>query len=583
MSTGRSLTLRTSLRRTLLPILLAAAVLTGHATPTIEAAFGFAGHVVPERYAPLHVRIGGVEDGTKAHLVVTQTLGNEWRDTSTVRQQLGLTIASDGRFETTVPLYEPLNPVSLALISDDGTILAETTALLRATRRLEPFRLMYGSFPFPDDGDPVTASTLPSDWWAYDTVRSLWIVEPPPQQAWDAIARWALSGGSVVLVAGSDYFRFDSPVLRKLLPISAPRLEPLGADGLVLVGSPVPEAVTAVSRDDVPLLIRRPYGAGQMSVLTVDAGDLAPSEIEAIVEAVPDAARLSVTPVSEALLGDLPVAQPRHASALLIIGCSIAALLIVVFIGRRWRWAGVGCGVSLFTLLCVWSGFVVNHDTGIASIYRFYAHFHIATSFGIDVVSLSFFAAEADPRVHPFDLATIPLQVTSSPLNPHPIYSFMPQPTATPWVYEHTAEPGRIVTSAAEIGQKTFASYGTSSPAVRLSINSGDGGIVLDVLHEDLPLADGWIVVDGRGTRLAAVSPGRQIVALDSADFVSLGALSGDATDSAALVLQHVSELFPLHSGIWFIGVSTSHDVPPPLPDEKVRHLDAYIVQGEAG
>ena len=36
---------------------------------------------------------------------------------------------------------------------------------------------------------------------------------------------------AVVLVAGSDYFRFDSPVLRTLLPISAPRLEPLGTDG----------------------------------------------------------------------------------------------------------------------------------------------------------------------------------------------------------------------------------------------------------------------------------------------------------------------------------------------------------------
>jgi len=522
------------------------------------------------------VRIRGFDHDLTARLLVTHVLGNEWRDTSTIRQDLGFVVSTDGAFSTVIPMYEPLNPIDVALLAEDGTSLAETSILLRATRHLDPFPLVYGALPHSLDEEetPVTAAELPSEWWAYDAVHSLWISEPPPQEAWPAIAQWVLAGGSLVIASGPDYFRFDSPALRQLLPLSNPSLTTHEDGTLALTGTMKPGTSRPVSRGDLPLVFGWPYGAGHVAVVAVRPTDLTGAEFERAREAVPGATRLSMTAVSEALLGSLPVDRPTHGSALLLIALTTIALGAVVFVGRRHRWAGVATAAVVFAALCVWSGFYANNTKQVSSIYVSNTVLHLATSFGIDHVSSSFYSTETDPLPYALGGEAIPLQAPSGTVTPHP----MPRPTATPRAYAHTAEPGRVIASAAEIGQKTFYAYATAPSLVRLSVDRASGHAVLDY-RADVELVDCWLIADGQGVRVPPVSNGTHTY--EQASSATLGSLVREADGTASLVLQHLIEELPFQTGMWFVGLSVPRDDVATEAGRKVRHLDVYVVRGE--
>jgi len=550
-----------------------------HAAPAIEAEIGFQGHVVPERYAPIRVRIRGYAERAPARLLVAQTLGSEWRDTSIVRQDLGISVTADGTYEATLPVYEPLNPIDVSLVAEDGRILAETSLQLRATRHLDLFMLRYGPYPLAGDAadERLVAAALPSEWWAYDAVRVLWISAPPPQEAWSAIGRWVLAGGSVVLAAGPDYFRFDSPTLRSLLPLSDPTLQPADGTTLALSGSLRSGASITASRGDLPLLVGWQYGAGHIAVLTIRPADLAAEELEHIAAAIPDAVRLSMIPVSEAVLRGLPVIRPTHLSALLLIALTVAVWTVIVYVGRRYRRTGAACAVGLIAGLAVWSGFFANRANEYASVYSVYTIFHLSTSFGIDAVSLSLLAPTPLARDYALAGEAIPLQAPTSSSAPHPFDAFMPQTTATPWLYAHIAAPGRVTTSTGPGELKTFLAFDDSESAPRLSV-SGPAAATLEYAGE-IRLADCWLIVDGQGARMPEVTSG--VTRFAPSVLEPLGALVREANDSAGLLLQHAAELLPLHQGVWFVGVSELRSPGTPQPDRKVRQLDAYVVRGD--
>lgn len=548
------------------------------AAPAIEVELGFQGHVVPERYAPIRVRIRGYDGRTPARLLVVQTLGSEWRDTSIVRQELGIDVTSDGVYEATLPVYEPLNPVHVSLVAEDGRLLAETSVQLRATRHLDPFVLRYGPLPPFGGGtdEPVVAADLPSEWWAYDAVRVLWIAAPPSQEAWSAIGRWALSGGSVVLAAGPDYFRFDSPILRSLLPLSNPTLAASEEGTLALSGSLRSGASISVSRGDLPLLTGWRYGAGHVAVLTTRPADLSAEELEDVAAAIPDAVRLSMIPVSESVLRALPVIRPTHLSALLLIALTVAAWAGIVYVGRRYRRTGAACAAGVIVALVVWSGFFANRANEYASVYSVYTSFHLSTSFGLDVASLSFFAPSSLVRDYALAGNAIPLQAPTSSAAPHPFDAFMPQTTATPVLYAHTARPGRVTASSGHGELKTFLAFDDSRSTPRLSVR---GPTTTLEYAGDVRLADCWLIVDGQGARMPQVTAGT--TRLTPGVLEPLGSLVREANDPAALLLQHAVEILPLHQGVWFIGISELQSPAPPEPDREVRHLDAYVVRGD--
>ena len=104
--------------------LMALWTVAAQGVPSIEVQIGFNGHVLPERYAPVRIRVRGYAETTVAGILVTQTLGSPWRGTAIVLQEPALNIATDGVHHTTMPLYDPLNPISVSLIDGQGTALA---------------------------------------------------------------------------------------------------------------------------------------------------------------------------------------------------------------------------------------------------------------------------------------------------------------------------------------------------------------------------------------------------------------------------------------------------------------------------
>ncbi len=566
------------------PLLLSATILlcsaAARGAPSIEAQIGFSGHVVPERYAPLRLRVRGFDRGGSARAVVTQRLGNEWRDTATVRQELDFVVSSDGSYTSTVPIYEPLNPIEVALIDEAGRPLAETTLDLRLTRHLDTYPLLYGGLPFavPADPAPVTAAELPTSWWAYDAVRSLWLSTPPPREAWTAIAQWVLSGGSVVVVAGPDYFRFDAPDLRSILPIADPAIE-TGPDGVLhLVGALREGASVSVARGDLPILVEWTYGAGHVRLVGVRAADLTEAEIERIVGSVPDSTRISIAAVSEALLGDLPVVRPTHLSALLLIAISGIGLAGTAVLGRRRRLAGWIAAGLVFVALSVWSGFYANRTNDVSYLYSINADLHLIASFGIGIDSYSFYSSDARQREHTIGSESIPVQAPPALLPQHPLYAFMPQPTATPWVYAHTASSGHVTAAAVDIRQKTFYAFASRPSLLHLTIDAAAGRAVL-TNQGAVRLADCWLLVDGKGTLIPAVPRGTSTYPIQTER--TLAALVSEANEPAGLVLQHLAEEIPLHQGVWFVGLSPLLDSSPQLAGQKVRRLDVYVVRGD--
>jgi len=563
-----------------LAIFLPVWVACAQGAPTIDVQIGFGGHVVPERYAPFHLRIRGDGSATGCRIIVTQPLGSEWRDTATVRQELALVIGSDGACDGAVPVYEPLNPISVALIDGAGAPVAETLVDLRETRHLSPFPLLYGILPYPMESEtpPVTAADLPTRWWAYDAVRILWISAPPPQQAWAAITQWVLSGGSVVIVCGPDYFRFDTPDLRPLLPLAELGIETAPSGQRRLSGTPRPGASILVDRGDIPLLVGWRYGVGHVAVVTGDPDELTPDEFAAIAQAVPDATRLSMTAVSETLLEGMPVGRPTHLAGLLLIVLSGFGLAAATWIGRRRRSFGGIVAVCLFIVLAVLAGLKGNEANQSATQYAVSTSLVIIDSLGIQIVSLSIFSMDPPPRTYPFPGEGLPAQASPTRLPPHPLYSVLPQPSATPWAYAHTAEPGQVTTSTVDIGQKSFYTYAPALIRLRLTYDPNRGLAVLDNQLEER-LVDGWLIAGGRAVHVPDLPRGTQSISLDAG--ATLASLLDQADDPAPVVVQHLIEDLPLQHGVWLVAVSAYEEAETSEPGRKVRHLGVYAVKGD--
>ena len=580
MTIGSSPSHRAPFRPVLLLALVALCAVDVLGAPSIAVQIGFSGHVLPERYAPFRMQVRGYEGAADARAVVTQPLGNEWRDTATVRQEIDLLFTADGSASAVLPIYEPLNPIAVALIDQNGETVARTDLDLRAGRHLDPFPLLYGSYPESARGASsfVIATDLPSNWWAYDAVHSLWISSPPPPAAWTAIAQWIVGGGSVVLLSGPDYIRFDSPILRRLLPLSAPAIGRT-TDGLHYLGGGLRAGASAyLARAELPLLVSWPYGAGHVAVVTLRPTDLSEEELDQIWLTVPGSSRVSMAGLTESLLGALPLARPTRLAALFLTVACIAGLITAAAVRKRYRRSGEVATVGLFLALAVSSGFYANRTTQMEDVYSMNTHLSILASYGMHTDTLSFYSHMAQSLVHSVGSETIPAQAPPTALADHPLYAFMPQATATPWAYHHSAYAGHVVTAVADIGQKTFYTFAASTIPLRISNNATADVTVLDNQAPE-PLAHCWVIVDGKGTCVSPVPTGVHSFSLEPEQ--DLESLWIQASEPSSTVLRHLADQLPFQQGVWLVAVSDVTSELSPETARKVRHLSVYVVQGD--
>lgn len=561
-------------------VLLALWAVAARGAPSIEVQIGFNGHVLPERYAPVRIRVRDYAETTVAGILVTQTLGNPWRGTATVVQEPTLNIATDGVYHTTIPLYDPLNPILVSLIDGQGATLAEQEADLRSTRHLDPFPLVYGRLPYPlGDGTlPVNATELPGDWWAYDAAQSLWISAAPPQESWDTIARWVFAGGTAVLLSGPDYFRLDSPVVRELLPLTDPTLV-TGPDGTeALIGTAKPRTQTILRRDDAPLLLVRPYGAGHVALVTVRGADLTQNEIELIADSIPASTRLTLSELSEAALGALPIVRPGYPAAILLGAGCIVAFGVSVAAGRKHRKGAAVSVAVLFTLLSVLSGLYANDSKLVATEYTIITDLQLQTWFGIYVDARSFLWSKNGQLAFSASSEAVPIQVVSMSPAIEPLYALMPQSQVFPAKFEHSFLDGRISAPISSGSRKTYCSYGTSAPSLHLAYDTNADLLVFDQ-ESGTQIDDAWFILDGLGFHVPLVPQGTSTYRLD--DVHSLRELAATGSTDTTAALEFLSEVFALDEGVWFVGHSARWVESDEEASRKVRLVTLHVVEGE--
>jgi hypothetical protein len=265
----------------------------GIALPQLEVDLGFAGRFVPGRMTPIRLIVSGVEHPFSGSFRIMEEIGNTWRGEASSLIEIPIPLVSNGEYEQILPFYDFTQPLKVSLCASDGTPVANAEVTLRDQKRESAFPLLVGAFPTPIDTEAVAiaSSDLPVHWLAYDGVKSLWVGRTQAglsREQWEAIARWTLAGGTLVLFSGADFYLLDSPVLRELIPISNPSLT-MGEDGIRILSGEARSGSRSINgrADESTLLFVRNYGAGTVLLIPVSTFDLTAEEVAAVIAEIP--------------------------------------------------------------------------------------------------------------------------------------------------------------------------------------------------------------------------------------------------------------------------------------------------------
>jgi len=370
------------------------------AAPRLAVTVGFEGRFVPEYLAPLRVEISGVGGSFTGFLLVTQQVGNPWRGEAESRTKIPLRLSAAAEQEHVIPIYDFINPLRVELLTEEAQVLVEKTVELRAYRKEAPFPVAVGALSphFDETFVAIDPNALPVHWAAYEAVSSLWIgsiTDGISGDQWEAIGQWVLAGGTLVLFSGADFYLLDSPSLRELLPLADPSLSDI--KGLTtLHGEMRPGVDRVLARDDLPLVIRRRYGAGAVFLSTVRPADLVEDEFSEIMAAAAPANLLSLASEVEDLREATSLQRPGFPVASLLVLVSLCGFTVIVHRTKRTIQTVIAL-LAVSGVLCVLSGLYINQAKVLADVYCLNTSLHIQGYFGNVIDCLGLFKATASP------------------------------------------------------------------------------------------------------------------------------------------------------------------------------------------
>jgi len=501
----------------------------------LDVAIGIGGYVSRWSYAPVRVTISGLTHPVEGRIRLVQLIGNPAEDPDHVEDLLYAGKLADRTYEATVPIYDPLNPVKIEVEDEEGDVIASSEVDLRLKRRVGAFPAVCGIFLVPaDDAVLIDRSELPRDWWGFDAVRELWIGGAgATEDAWTTIGEWVTAGGSLVLFTGADFYRLDTPAVRKLLPISDPHLV-TGPDGTeYLAGDLKGGARVSLTRNGIPILIIGRSAAGSAALVTVRPEELTEAEVAAIGARVPPARSLSAAPVAEAILRGTTVDRPSFLAALFLVSAVLASFLAFARGLERRPSAATAALFLAIAALTVSAGLYINRNKQPVKLYSIKLELSIENLFGIKVGLYALYATGDGPVSLVQDEGSFPVQ---SPLLSLAAASFdsESEPRAT-----------RIDLLAQE--RRDLAYYGRSSSSIAFTVGSDSASITN---RSGEPIDGGLLVVGGLGYPLPVIPSGTGRVALSNGREIGLYESGRAALD---LVVHRFEDRFGLDSGTWLI------------------------------
>jgi hypothetical protein len=548
--------------------LLLSLALPACAAATVTSQFGFDGQLIRFRYAPIRVEIAGLSAPVDGRIVVKQFVGSDPANPLSLSHEIARGPLDNGIYEAALPANDLLLPALIQVLGPDGEVIASTTQNVRQAGRGLPFVVVAGESRSLDGTESILSpSELPSDWWAYEPVRSVWLTAPLFDQAvWEALGQWVVSGGSLVLFSGSDFYQWDSPAARALLPLSTPTLRELSPGSFLLTGTPRTGAQVLLSRDGEPLLVRIQHGAGHVSLVTTRLRDVTNADLERISARIPSARRLvAVDRLTQESLNNSRVVRPLYAFAPVVV---LAVLLgFVTFHRKAARGRFVPPCLLLLTgvvVVAVASGFYVNRIGSVAYQYSIKTSLYVNTSFVARMDSYAFFSLEPTSVAIDHDKRQFPIQadVYVTQRSQYGINSDLTQ-TALGL----PARTRRFVRTCGtdEADWHLFASeddrtFRIESPQAR---GAAAALLFLDGFFYEVPL------VDGRPRDAFASSDLRR---------VSASAM----TREEALLYANVADWLLTSAGTWLLTYEESSDVSPgeDMP-AKVSLVRMCITEGE--
>jgi hypothetical protein len=334
---------------------------------------------------------------------------------TTLTHEVARGTLENGVYDATIPAYDSVLPVLVEVSDHQGHVIASAQESVRQSGRGLPFVVMAGSAQHFDDTEAViSVSELPTDWWAYDPVLSLWIAAPvTDRNAWQALGEWVSSGGSLVIFSGSDFYKWDSPLARSLLPITNPTLLELEDGSSILSGSPRVGTAVLLAKEGEPLLLRWQYAGGFVTLVTARIEDLNEADLQRIAVRVPGSSRLgSPDRLGEAILNQTPVLRPMYAFAPVVVLLLVGGVCLFYRLSaRRLVLSLVGFG-AFIGLLSVGCGFYTNHIGRMAYQYRIITDVRVQTSFGISSHSYAFFALDPTAAEIEHEAGSFPIQAS---------------------------------------------------------------------------------------------------------------------------------------------------------------------------
>ncbi len=561
------------LRRVLTVVILLSASCAGGAVPTLDARIGFASTVVARLNAPVRVTVSGLEETISGSLRIVQYVGILSESSEEVSIELTSGTVDAATYESSIPIYDPLNPVDVILTDSNGHVLAAQQLNFRLFTRSAPFPLVCETaLDLGGTEIRVGPAELPWEWWAYEAVDSLWLGGASiSRPAWEAISRWVLAGGSLVMFTGSDVFKFDPTFLEALFPLEGATLEAT-AEGVPFVEARLPaDAETLLWRDDgTPLVHVRSFGAGSVAVVTVRAADLTVEETRRLASRTRSSDLISMQLPSWTLQGQIRVPRPNYLVAPIVVMAMIGGLVGGRAMARRRLHVGGRAGrgglvvVAIVAVAAsVFSGFYTNRAKQLVELYQCNTILDVYVSVGTRIVSHTIFAPG-----FPLDIG-LPRERLSVPT-----YALIRTVRRAAFGSRATADVLEVPLAAGE--SRHLRSYGDARPSIELTVSGREATIEN---HLERTLDRAYVIVDGLLYRVGEVPPGVRTVALQGG--VAAWSLRGVDRSGYADGLKAIEAAFSFEQGGWVVAVTDETSIRSGVQtEEKVRDVHYYVVQG---